>query len=262
MQKKSNKIFILLIVAAVVFSIPFFFGKTIRTSTLLTDAQNGKFMLPVVSLAALIDSINPCAISVLLLTIAFLFSLEHTRAKILKVAGVYIFGIFLTYLLIGLGITQALSIFNIPHFMARVGAGLVIALGVFGLIEDFYPSFPIKLGIPKFIKPKIASFISKSSIPAAFIVGILVGLFEFPCTGGPYLMILGLLHDKATVITGIWYLAWYNFIFVLPLIIILLIAANKTLLTKVEQWKKQEGSSMNFWSSVAMIILGVVIFLL
>jgi cytochrome c biogenesis protein CcdA len=221
-------------------------------------------ILPIISVAAFIDSINPCAISVLLLTIAFLFSLEQmqTRSKILKIGGLYIFGIFLVYLLIGLGLLQALSIFNVPHFMAKAGATLVIMLGIIGLAENYCPSFPIKFGLPKFIKPRLAKLMEKSSAPAALVLGGMVGLFEFPCTGGPYLMVLGLLHDKATFAKGFTYLIWYNFVFVLPLIVILLIAGNKTVLAKIQAWKKKESSSMNFWASIAMIALGIMIFLL
>ncbi|KKU93205.1 MAG: putative membrane protein, partial [Candidatus Amesbacteria bacterium GW2011_GWC1_48_10] len=57
--------------------------------------------LPVITTAALIDSVNPCAISVLLLTIGFLLSLEKSRREILSIAGLYILGIFVTYILIG-----------------------------------------------------------------------------------------------------------------------------------------------------------------
>ena len=38
------------------------------------------------------------------------------------------------------------------------------------------------------------------------ILGALVALFEFPCTGGPYLFVLTLLHDYANFWKGFWYL--------------------------------------------------------
>ena len=76
-------------------------------------------MLPLVIISSLIDSINPCAFSILFLTIAFLFNLGRNRREIFKIGGVYILGIFVVYLLIGLGILQTLHLFNIPHFMAK-----------------------------------------------------------------------------------------------------------------------------------------------
>lgn len=56
--------------------------------------------------AAAMDSINPCAISVLLLTIGFLLSLGISRNKKLKIGLSYITGIFITYVLIGLEVLR------------------------------------------------------------------------------------------------------------------------------------------------------------
>lgn len=229
------------------------------TKTLWSLSNGGKWLLPLVGIAALIDSINPCAFSILLLTIAFLFSIGAARSGIIKIGGLYILGIFAVYILIGLGIMQALHLFNTPHFMAKVGALLLILFGAINLINDIWPAFPVKLKIPQAAHQKIAELMKKSSAPAAFLLGALVGLCEFPCTGGPYLMVLGLLHDKATYFRGFAYLILYNLIFVLPLVIILLIASNSGLMGKVQQWKKENMHQMRFWSGLAMVALGVII---
>ena len=183
------------------------------------------------------------------------------RSGILKIGGAYILGIFVVYVLIGLGLLQALHIFNTPHFMAKVGASLLIALGGINLINEFFPSFPIKLRIPQVAHRKMAELMNKASLPTAFLLGVLVGVCEFPCTGGPYLMVVGLLHDQGTYLIGVSYLLLYNLIFILPLVIILLIAGDSALLEKVKTWKKAETKHMRLWSGIAMIILGFLIFL-
>jgi len=233
----------------------------IGTTALWNLSGEGKWLLPLVGIAALIDSINPCAFSILLLTIAFLLSIGKMRSGILKIGGAYILGIFVVYVLIGLGLLQALHIFNTPHFMAKVGASLLIALGGINLINEFFPSFPIKLRIPQVAHRKMAELMNKASLPTAFLLGVLVGVCEFPCTGGPYLMVVGLLHDQGTYLMGVSYLLLYNLIFILPLVIILLIAGDSALLEKVKTWKKAETKHMRLWSGIAMIILGFLIFL-
>ena len=224
-------------------------------------SNGGKLLLPLVIVSALIDSINPCAFSILLLIIAFLFSIGKLRSGILKIGSAYILGIFLVYILIGLGLLQTLHLFSTPHFMAKVGAGLLIALGFINVINEFFPSFPVKLRIPHAAHRKMAELMEKASLPTAFLLGGLVGLCEFPCTGGPYLMVLGLLHDQATYLKGVGYLLLYNVIFILPLAIILLMASDGALLEKVRAWQQKENRLMRFGGGIAMIILGSIIFL-
>ena len=265
MKNNNAKSKIIFLVAAVflIMGLFLFFRYNSFGAKALWDLSNGgEWLLPLVTVAALIDSINPCAFSILILTIAFLFSLGQTRSNILKIGGVYIFGIFLVYMLIGLGILETLHLFNTPHFMAKVGASFLILLGAISLINEFFPSFPIKLKIPQSTHRKMAELMEKASLPTAFLLGALVGLCEFPCTGGPYLMVLGLLHDQATYLKGLGYLFFYNLIFVLPLVVILLISGEKSLLEKVQLWKKQETGKMRFWGGIAMVILGSLIFAL
>ncbi|MDP2598314.1 MAG: cytochrome c biogenesis protein CcdA [Candidatus Liptonbacteria bacterium] len=258
----KNKLVWLGIVAAIVIGLAIFFGSTSSAPFIWNVTRGGTWLLPLLVIAAIADSINPCAFSILIITIALLVSMGKLRSGILKIGGAYIFGIFAVYVLIGLGILQALHIFNTPHFMAKVGATLLIVLGGINVINDFFPSFPIKLRSPQVAHSKIAILMEKASIPTAFLLGALVGLCEFPCTGGPYLMVLGLLHDNATFVSGLGYLVVYNLIFILPLVVILLIASEKTLLGKVQEWKKAENRNMRLWGGIAMVLLGFLIFAL
>ena len=215
-----------------------------------------------VVVAAFVDSLNPCAFSVLFITLAFLFSLGHNRRQIMKAGLVYIFGIFFTYVLIGLGILKVLTIFNIPNSLAKFGAIIVIIFGVINLLNEFFPRFPVKLKIPEASHQKIGELIAKATTPAAFVLGILVGLFEFPCTGGPYLLILSLLHDGGSYVKGFLYLALYNFIFVLPLLIALFISTDRQILEKLDRLRKAETKKARVWLAVILIGLGLLVFLI
>lgn len=232
------------------------------TAALWNVSDGGKWLLPLVGVAALIDSVNPCAFSILLLTIAFLLSIGKLRSNVLQIGSSYIAGVFVVYLLIGLGLLQTLHIFDTPHFMASVGAGLLVLLGVINVANEFVPAFPVKLAIPQAAHRRIAVLMEGASVPTAFLLGGLVGLCEFPCTGGPYLMVLGLLHDQATYYTGVGYLILYNVIFVLPLVLILLFASNESLLGKVQAWQQRRKQAMRLGGGAAMIALGLFIFAL
>ncbi|HEY4490134.1 MAG TPA: cytochrome c biogenesis protein CcdA [Candidatus Paceibacterota bacterium] len=222
-------------------------------------SRNGSFLLPLVAVSALIDSINPCAFSVLIVSIVFLFGLGKSREKIFSYGISYILGIFAVYLLIGLGILQVLHLFNVPHFMSKLAAILLIIFGAINILETIFPGFPIKFSIPHVAHAKMNILLEKATFPAMFVLGAIVGLCEFPCTGGPYLTVLGLLHDTKTYLSGAGYLLLYNLIFVLPLILILAIAGNKFLTDKIKNFQKTNIRSMKIVAGLLMIILAFVI---
>ena len=228
----------------------------------LDSGASGSWFLPMVIVAALIDSINPCAFSVLLLTIAFLFNIGQVRRQVLRIGFMYIAGLFTMYFLIGVGLLQALNLFNAPHVMAKVGAGIIIVLGGIDLIGYFFPRFPIKLKIPASSHQAMAKLVNRGSLTAVFALGALVGLYEFPCTGGTYNIILGMLYDRSisvTYLNGLGYLILYNLLFVSPLVVILLLASNKELHDRVMNWRKQNLRLMRLYTGLIMVALGLLI---
>lgn len=230
------------------------------TSEIVWSVSNaGQWLLPLVGVAAVLDSVHPCSFSILLITIALLFGLQMTRGKILALGGIYIAGIFIAYLGIGLGLFHVLHIFSVPHFMGKLGAALLIGFGILNLINWAIPSFPLKLKIPDGAHRKMAELMNTISIPAAFSLGLLVGLCQFPCMGGPYLMVIGLIHDTATYATGVGYLVLYNAILILPLVAVLYFAANKDVVETMQNWRKVNISAVRLWSGVAMILLGILV---
>ena len=229
------------------------------SSFLWSVSQAGVWLLPLVFFSSLLDSVHPCSFSILLITIAFLFSLQMTRMKILQIGGLYIAGIFAAYFTIGIGLLKVLHIFNTPHFMGKLGATMLILFGLLNLIGALFPKFPVRLKIPDIAHRSIGKLINVVSLPAAFALGLLVGLCQFPCMGGPYLMVIGLLHDHATYLNGFGYLILYNVILIAPLAVTLWIAANPTLIDKVKEWKQTNMKNVHLWAGIAMVTIGILV---
>lgn len=143
--------------------------------------------------------------------------------------------------------------------MGKFGAALLIIFGLLNLIGVFFPKFPLKLKIPNFAHRSIGKLINTVSVPAAFALGLLVGLCQFPCMGGPYLMVIGLLHDHATYFKGFGYILFYNVILVLPLVVTLWIAANPVLIDRVKEWKNTSMKNVHLYAGIVMIILGILV---
>jgi len=230
------------------------------TSTLIWNMSGGgAWLLPLVLVSSLLDSVHPCSFSILLITIAFLFGLQLSRKKILQIGGVYVAGIFAAYLAIGLGLLQVLHIFNTPHFMGKLGATLLITFGIITLLNRFFPNMPVKLKLPSFVHGPMAKLLEQTSIAAVFGLGLLVGICQFPCMGGPYLMVIGLLRDQVTYAVGFWYLLLYNLILIVPLVLVLFVASDKTTVDKMQEWKRDNLPRVRLVAGIAMIILGALI---
>ncbi|MEX2161169.1 MAG: cytochrome c biogenesis protein CcdA [Anaerolineales bacterium] len=223
------------------------------------DQANLPQLLPAVIITGLIDSVNPCAFAVILLLVAFLFTLRQSRARIWQLGLVYIGMIFIVYFAIGLGLLRAIQFSTEPHFVARVGTWILIGLGVVNLIEYFFPRSPIKLHMPDWAHHRTHQLIGQASLPATITAGFLVGLCTFPCSGGIYVSILTLLNAQTTAAWGLAYLVLYNILFVLPLLLILAAVGNRTAAKAWAQWERSNSARIRLWYGVIMIGLGLVI---
>lgn len=259
-MRKTITIFSLLVLLIILVLV---LQNTSSLSIWLWDlSRGGSWLLPLVGISALLDSVHPCSFSILLITIAFLFGLQLPRRKILQIGGVYIAGIFLAYLFIGLGILKVLHLFNTPHFMGKIGAGLLIGFGILNLLGVAFPKFPLKLKLPSVSHTAMGQLINQTSVVAAFGLGLLVGICQFPCMGGPYLMVIGLLRDQVTYSTGFLYLFFYNLILIVPLALVLWSASDEKVLTKIQTWKKNNVKSFKLWAGITMILLGLLVLLI
>jgi cytochrome c biogenesis protein CcdA len=218
-------------------------------------------LLPAVIITGLVDSVNPCAFAVILLLLAFLFTLRQSRSHILKLGLVYVGMIFLVYFAIGLGILQAVRFSDNPHLVARAGSWLLIGLGIINLIEYYFPNFPIKLHMPKIAGARTNALIKQATLPATMAAGLLVGLCTFPCSGGIYVSIITLLNAKTTLAWGVSYLALYNVLFVLPLIVILLVVGNRMAAKTWARWEREHTGKIRLWYGVIMVALGAAMLL-
>lgn len=218
-------------------------------------------LLPAVVLTGLLDSVNPCAFAVILLLIAFLFTIRQSRRRVVQLGLVYIGMIFLVYFAIGLGILRAVSFSSDPHFVARAGSWLLIGLGAVNLAEYFFPRFPIKLHMPAAAGDKTNEWLKQATLPATVGVGFLVGLCTFPCSGGIYVSIITLLNAKTTLGWGVGYLALYNVLFVLPLLAILAAAGNRVAAKRWAAWEREHSRRIRLWYGLIMVALGAAMLL-
>lgn len=205
-----------------------------------------------VSGAGLIDGINPCAFTVIVFFISFL-ALQGYRKIEMVITGVFfILTVFLTYLLIGVGLFDGL--YRISGFWI-IAKMINLALGIFSLVLGVISVYDLIkyvkakdsqgmiLQLPKSVKNRIHSLIrfhyqnplrTQGEKPklrvfqliiTAVITGFLVSLLEAVCTGQLYLPTIAFILKTSTLkLKAFFLLALYNIMFVVPLVVVFLLA--------------------------------------
>ena len=209
-----------------------------------------------VIITALVDSINPCAIGVLILLISVMLATKQPRMRMFFLGSLYIFIVGLIYFIAGLGLVRFLhSIPLVVTMILSVVAAIVLVVG--GLIEIkdyFWYGKGISLHIPVRAVKTIHKMSKKISIFGIIFLGIFVAAVELPCTGGPYLAITLLLSQYFDM-TAVLLLALYNLVFILPLIVIVGIVFLGGKIYNVKRWKIKYRGYLRLAIGLMLILL-------
>ncbi|HNQ29028.1 MAG: Thiol-disulfide oxidoreductase ResA [Methanoregulaceae archaeon PtaB.Bin009] len=216
--------------------------------------------IPLVVGAALVDGINPCAFAVLIFLVLSLIALD-TRKRVVTVGATFILAVFCFYFLSGLGLFAIVQSSGMSLLISVAAAAIAILAGVISIGEALWKRKTPFLSIPESTRGIIDTWAKKGSVPGAFVLGVLVGMFELPCTGGIYLAILSLLSNRMTMYEGIPYLLLYNLIFVFPLVLILAVVALGIAPEKLEKLREEKRPIIRLAMGGVMILLGIVLIL-
>lgn len=197
------------------------------------------FTVPAVAAAGLLDGVNPCAFTTIVFMLSMLTYLGRSRRQMLAAGVAFALGVLGTYFLLGLGLLTAYKAFAVRHglsvALAYAVALLAFALAGWSLVDYLryrrsHDVNKVTLGLPKSIKRGIHRVIrvglaAPALVAGAAAVGVLVSLLESLCTGQVYLPTIVLL-TRSPALRGhaIGYLLLYNVMFILPLLIVLVVA--------------------------------------
>lgn len=209
--------------------------------------------LATVIAAGFIDGLNPCAIAVLLVFVSATLlavgatmdgSLGERRRALFKGGSAYVAGMFITYLLIGLGLMGFAGVLRQDHIGTKIFAVVAIGWSVLALQEALLPELGERLRMPPMLHSRAQSWVSRASLPGLFFAGVLIGLCTVPCSGNVYLAVLALLSSRAELAEAIGYLVVYNLAFVVPLILLLGAAATPAAMRALARWQLHNRASL------------------
>ncbi len=204
--------------------------------TLSTSAGSVSFGFVPVLLAGLIDGINPCAFATLVFFISFLSIQGRTKREILITGILFTFSIFLSYLLLGLGLLNTMRMvvdISFIRFIMKLAVSAVSAVtGVFLVLSlrDFYLARSgryneITLQLSLSMKKKMHKVIRRNNSKTLFMGGVIitgftVSIIELACTGQVYLPTIAYMIQTDNSTLGLRSLLIYNLGFILPLVIV------------------------------------------
>ena len=223
--------------------------------------------LPAVIGAAVLDGINPCAFTVLLLFITAMLATAQTgqmqpsalRVRMVGLGVIFIGAIFFTYLALGVGVLQSMKLLTNQHLPARLGALVAVLLGLWMLKDFFLPDMGWRLHGPAWMGAAVRRTAQRATVPALVGGGVLIGLCTVPCSGAVYLGVLSLLALQPSALLGYGYLVLYNVVFVLPLVVILAAATARPTLHHLAHWNLHHREWVRLALGGGVVAMGLAI---
>src|SRR3989338_1991444 len=225
--------------------------------------DNKPYSLWAITGAAVVDSINPCAIAVLLILLTALMLGAGEKKRALLGGLAFTVSIYITYFLFGLGLLQLINVTNLAGVMAKIVGVVAVIIGLANIKDFFfYGACGFVMEIPRSWRPTLKKILSQVTSPlGAFLAGFVVTLFELPCTGGPYFFVIGLLAQALRLVEVLPVLLYYNLVFVLPLLLIVFAGYfGFSSVQRAEAWKERNIRRLHLVGGLIMLALGVWVF--
>jgi len=232
---------------------------------LLGTVEPEQVSLPLVTVVlGLLDSVNPCAFFVLLFLLSLMVH-AHSRGRMLTVGVVFVtFSGLIYFLFMAAWLNLFLATGGIAFITAMAGA-VALGIGVFNIKDYFLFHHGPSLSIPERVKPglyhRVRNLVQAAGYPALLggtvVLAVAANSYELLCTAG-----LPMVFTRILTLQGLplWqyyaYLAAYNVVYVIPLMVIVVLFAV-TLGT--HHLSEREGRLLKLLSGVMMAEMGLVL---
>jgi hypothetical protein len=226
-----------------------------------------EFSLPVFTLLiAGMDAFNPCAFFVLLFLLGLLAN-QRDRSRMLIIGGLFVAVSGVLYFAF---MAAWLSLFRMIGSLGWVTVGaslLALAIGFVNVKDFFAFKRGVSLTIPASRLPQIyrrgRAVLAAGSFPAmmgaTLVLAVAANFYELLCTAG-----FPMVYTRVLTLHGLsasahyLYLALYNLIYVVPLLVIVLVV---TFAAGRRQLSEREGRLLKLLSGLMMLGLGLVLLL-
>ena len=244
-------------------------GTAVESKT----AAASRWTLPAVLLAGIVDGLNPCSFAIMI-SLAGILAIGGRKRRARIIGGLaFCAGTFVTYMLMGLGLMQALKALEglrVVHDVVMVVLALALFVLSFLSFRDAlkYKKVPVfsvvTLKLPEGVKVLIRKIAMESwSGPAVALAGFgcafLVTLLDALCTGQVYVPVLALISREPGAWRSFALLALYNLAFIAPLVAVFVLASKTTDAFQMAKWSSRNVIPAKIALGIMFAILGVLV---
>jgi cytochrome c biogenesis protein CcdA len=225
-----------------------------------------------VLLAGLVDGLNPCAFATIIFFVSYLTLSGKKGKQILLTGASFTVGVFVAYLIVGLGFYKVLDLVKV--YMSVISKIVYVLTAIFCLvlafmsIRDYFKTKEgdlndMALKLPEPLRKRINAAVregrkSSSYYLSAFVTGLIISILELACTGQIYLpVIISMstmpeLRGRATL-----FLVLYNLMFIVPLIIVFILAYYGTTSKQFTNFLKKHAAAVKIGMAIIFLILAI-----
>jgi hypothetical protein len=235
-----------------------------------------RWSLTAVLVAGFIDGINPCAFATIIFLVSYLTFAGKKSREILLYGSVFTAGVFIAYLLVGLGLMTFL------HQMSSfplVSKGVYLFIALFALVLGIISLYDYvlfrrgqvakwKLQLPVGLKKKIHEIIReqarfKGGLLATFGAGFVIAVCTVICTGQVYLPTIGFVMSIPELRkNAIFNLVLYNIMYIVPLVGIFVLTFFGVTSEKIAFVTKKHTGTVKLLTALLFLALAGLLFLL
>jgi cytochrome c biogenesis protein CcdA/thiol-disulfide isomerase/thioredoxin len=220
--------------------------------------------------AGLVNGLNPCAFVTIVFFLSYLAFMERRGREILLVGISFTLGVFIAYLLAGLGLSQLLEpLAGVQEALKRwvFGFTALLCLGLAGIsLHDFIKARQgktneMKLKLSLDLRRQVNKVIRNASqmrsfYLVAFGVGAVISLIQLTCTSPIYIGVAFLIHDVPEMKANAYlYLLLYNLAYIVPLVVIFVLAYFGTSSEQLGNFITKQTAPIKLLTMVVFLVL-------
>jgi len=235
-----------------------------------------RWSLSAVLVAGFIDGINPCAFATIIFLVSYLTFAGKKGREILLYGIVFTSGVFIAYLLVGMGLMTFLH--QLSSF-PLISKGVYLFIAFFALVLGIISLYDYilfrrgqvakwKLQLPMGLKKKIHEIIReqarfKGGLLATFGAGFIIAVCTVICTGQVYLPTIGFVMGIPELRkNAIFNLILYNIMYIVPLVGIFVLTFFGVTSEKLAFMTKKHTGTVKLLTAMLFLALAGLLFLL